>query len=175
MAPSSVHAGSGGGWAHAAVALGLILGVLFPGQAGAAGNRPADHTDPAIRRALSLLPVPVDETVTIEVIALRELSKPDRHLLRQVCAFVRPGVPHILIVPTCPAYRGAETSLFEAIKLAGILRHELAHVAGAGEREARRQESKAVRLMLRRAPAEHQTPGMLYAADLDARAANGDP
>jgi hypothetical protein len=106
---------------------------------------------------------------------LRELSKPDRQLLRQVCAFVYPDVPHIFVVPTCPAYRGAETSLFEAIKLAGILRHELAHVAGADEREARRQESKAVRLMLRRAPAEHQTPGMLYAAELDAHASNGDP
>jgi hypothetical protein len=28
---------------------------------------------------------------------------------------------------------------------------------------------------VRRAPAEHQTPGMLYAAELDAHASNGDP
>jgi hypothetical protein len=168
MDPSSVHAASARRRAHRLLILGLIVLAGSSTLTVAGANPRAMHPDPAVRRALSLLPGPID--ATIEVIDSRVLSRADRRLLQGVCAFVYPGVAHIFIADTCPAYRGAERSLFEAIKLAGILWHELAHVEGADEPDARRLESEAVRWMLRHAPAEHQTPGMIYAAALEAEA-----
>ncbi len=77
------------------------------------------------------------------------------------CAYVRIGVPRIFVNSSCPTYLAAGESLFEAMKLAAILRHEMAHLDGEDEAQARAREAITFRELLRRAPAHLLTPGIL--------------
>ena len=89
----------------------------------------------AIRRAAGLLPTRLN--VTIEVVDLRKLAESLRRQVGKTCAFVIDQAPPVYVLSSCPAYQEALSSLFEAMKLAAILRHELAHLEGADERHAR--------------------------------------
>lgn len=167
MLPSLVHAGFSRTGAHTLVYLLLFAAHGTAHGAGgqeAGGSARERHADPAIGRALALLPEPIG--VPIEVLAPKRLAHAERRLLRRVCAFVRPGVRRIHVLASCPAYRFAGHSLLEAIKLAAILRHERAHLDGADEAAARRVEAMTVRRLVARAPADDFLAGTLYAAEL---------
>jgi hypothetical protein len=163
-------------WATAAVA-GLLFG--FPpavfALSAVTGDLQTDvlpqiSADARIRRAVALLPT--RPGVLIEVVDSGKLPKPLRRQVRDMCAFVFSGVPRIHVLSTCPAYKGALASLFEAIKLAAALQHEMAHLEGANEHQARLAESRVFReLVLRWAPASDFTAAMWYAAAIDRAAA----
>ena len=58
------------------------------------------------------------------------------------------------------------------MKLAAILRHEVAHLGGADERHARLIEARVFReLVVRHASESELTEGMRYAADIEKSAA----
>ena len=58
------------------------------------------------------------------------------------------------------------------MKLAAILRHEVAHLEGADERHARLIEARVFReLVVRHASESELTEGMRYAADIEKSAA----
>jgi hypothetical protein len=57
------------------------------------------------------------------------------------------------------------------MKLAALLRHEQAHLEGSDELRARLIEARTFRELLRSAPAEYQTPGVVYATALERYAA----
>ena len=123
------------------------------------------HPDPAVRRALTLLSAPV--AVPIEVIDTSRLSALLRRAIGRACTFIRVGDPRIYVSASCPTYLGADESRFEAMKLAALLRHEQAHLEGADESRARLIEARVFRELLRGAPAEYQTPGVVYAAAIE--------
>ena len=124
----------------------------------------------AVRRAAALLPTRFD--VTIELVDPRNLPVSLRRLVGNACAFVINQAPPVYVVSSCPAYQEALSSLFEAMKLAAILRHELAHLQGADERQARLIEARVFReLIVRHASESELTEGMRYAADIEQSAA----
>jgi hypothetical protein len=135
---------------------------------GAAGSQVA-HDDPSIRRALSLLDWPA--SVPIDVVDVAQLAVPLRRAVGRACTFVRVGGRRVYVSSACSAYRQAETSLFDAMKLAALLRHELAHLDDADESEARIIEARTFRDLLRQAPAEYQRPGIEYATIIERHAA----
>lgn len=130
---------------------------------------PPRHADPSIRRALSLLSNPV--ATPVEVVEVHRLPQALRQAVGRAWTFVRVGVSRIYVSSMCPAYVGAMASRLEAIKLAALLRHELAHLEGADEPAARLIELRTFRDLVRRAPAECQTPGVIYANTLERLAA----
>ncbi len=124
----------------------------------------------AIGRAAALLPTRLD--VTIEVVDPRKLPASLRRRVGNTCAFVINQAPPVYVVSSCPAYQEALSSLFEAMKLAAILRHELAHLQGADERQARFLEARVFReLIVRHASESELTEGLRYAADIEKSAA----
>ena len=124
----------------------------------------------AIRRAAGLLPTRLD--ITIEVVDLRKLAESLRRQVGKTCAFVINQAPPVYVLSSCPAYQEALSSLFEAMKLAAILRHEVAHLEGADERHARLIEAQVFReLIVRHASESELTEGMRYAADIEKSAA----
>jgi hypothetical protein len=141
----------------------------FAGQDVTRAAGTSDHPDPSIRLALSLIGTPAP--VPIEVVDVDALPKPLRQLVKRACAYVQRGVPRIFVISSCRAYRDAGVSLFEAMKLAAMLRHEIAHLDGADEGRASLLEALTFRELLRRAPAHLQTPGITYAVQLERRAA----
>lgn len=135
---------------------------------GPTGAAPPRREDPAIRRALSLLRLPAPPTV--EVVEIDDLPDPLPRLVDGACAFVQKGVPRIRVNSSCPVYRAATESLLEAMKLAAILRHEMAHLEGADERRAHEVEARAFRELLRAAPTYLLMRGFRYATELERRA-----
>lgn len=103
----------------------------------------------------------------IEVVDVGRLPQPLRDAVGHSCAFVKSGARRIYISSSCPAYQRAESSVLDAMKLAALLRHELAHLEGADEARARRIAAQTFRALLARAPHECQTPGMVYAVALE--------
>lgn len=130
---------------------------------------PQLHADRSIRRALSLLQAPTP--VRIDVIDVRKLTLALGHVVEQTCAYVQKGVSRIYVNSSCPVYQAAGDSLFDAMKLAAILRHEMAHLDGADEARAYLLEAETFRKLLGRAPANLLTPGIAYAFELERRAA----
>ncbi len=127
------------------------------------------HEDEAIRRAVALLqPLLVPP---IEVINVGSLPQSYRRLVEGFCAFVRRGSPRIHINSSCAVYQTARVDLFEAMKLAAILRREIAHLDGQDDAGAYRVEARTFRELLGRSSGRHHTRGMAYAADLERRAA----
>jgi hypothetical protein len=159
------------------LALALILLLMhspcvvwaLAGQGASGRADSVEHVDPSIRRAQSLLdtriPVPID------VVDVRTLPPALGRLVKGTCAYVHHGVPRIYVTSSCPVYQAARDSLFDAMKLAGILRHELAHLEGADEARAYVLEARTVRQLVGRGPSHFVTRGLAYAGDLDRRAA----
>ena len=128
----------------------------------------SDHPDRSIRRALSLLRAPTP--VPIDVIDARKLPRALRQAVEGTCAYVQTGVSRIRVNSSCPVYRAAGDSLFQAMKLAAILRHEMAHLDGADEARAYLLEAETFRELLRPAP-RLVSQGIAYAVELERRAA----
>lgn len=150
--------------------------AVSPGPAWAAISRgptgtgqQSGHTDPAIRRAQSLLdtviPVPID------VVDVRNLPPLLAEMVKGTCAYIHNGVARIYVTSSCPVYRAAQESLFDAMKLAAILRHELAHLEAADETRAYKLEAAAFRGLVVRGPTHFISRGLAYANELDRRAA----
>jgi hypothetical protein len=162
-------------WGRTTVLFSVLVALPSAGWASSQPTAPAraiespSHPDPVIRRALMLLPAPV--AVPIEVIETSRLSASLKRAIGRACTFIRIGDPRIYVSASCPAYLGADESRFEAMKLAALLRHEQAHLEGADESRARLIEARIFRELLHSAPAEYQTPGVVYAAALERYAA----
>jgi hypothetical protein len=169
--PATVRFSSG----RTTVLLSLLAALPNVGWASAQPTAPAraiespSHPDPAVRRALMLLSAPI--AAPIEVIETSRLSVPLRRATGRACTFIRVGDPRIYVSASCPAYRDADESRLAAMKLAALLRHEQAHLEGADESGAREIEARVFRELLRSAPAEYQTPGVVYAAAIERYAA----
>jgi hypothetical protein len=123
------------------------------------------HPDSAVRRAMALLPSGV--SAPVEVINIGRFPRLLRVRLERSCTFILVGVERIYINESCPVYLNAEWSVLDTLKLAALLRHEQAHLHGADEANARSTEVATFRALLQSAPAEYQTPGMVYAATLE--------
>ena len=163
--------------ARQAATLMLATSLALPSMAWSARGGPAvpgqkapraGHADGAIRRALSLLQISV--TPPIDVIDVDDLPQPLRRVTERSCAFVRKGVPRIQVNSSCAPYLAADESLIDAMKLAAILRHEMAHLEGADEAGARDVEARTFRELVRTAPYLLRQ-SFEYAVELDRRAA----
>ena len=160
-------------WRVAALAATLVispdLSWASPGQGSTQPGVSSDHADRSIRRALSLLQAPTP--VPIEVIDVRALPRALSQVVNRTCAYVLKGMTRIYVNSSCPVYQAAEGSLFDAMKLAAILRHEMAHLEGDDEPRAYLREAGTFRKLVGRAPAQFLTRGIAYAFELERRAA----
>ena len=133
-----------------------------------AGRVSEVSSDVRIRRAAALLPtVPL---VAIEVVDARTLPTVLQTDVHGACAFIMKGVKRINVLSSCPSYQDAKTSLLGAMQLAAILEHEMAHLNGANEWQARLVELRIFRELLQRAPMADLLPGMQYAARVETAA-----
>jgi hypothetical protein len=153
---------------HSPRGLGLVLALVTAAAAPATPRaQPVTTRDPLIQRALDWLPR--QPTVPVEVVDIDRLAP---HLTRQVrgaCGFVIRGVPRIYIVSRCRAYQRAEHSPLDAIALAAVIGHEMAHLDGADERQARRIELELVQTLAAPLPGEYRVRVAAYVADLRRR------
>ena len=94
--------------------------------------------DETVRRVLLLLP---RQPACVAVVDPdREAPALAEHM-RQFDAFTYPGNPTIYVRRHSPVYdQAAEGSRFYQCALAAIIWHEMAHLSGANEHEAQRQE-----------------------------------
>ena len=88
--------------------------------------------------------------------------------------FVTYGIDHGLVGAEITDFRAAQESLFDAMKLAAILRHEVAHLESADESRAYELEAAAFRALVGRGPTHFVSRGLAYANELDRRAAAAD-
>jgi hypothetical protein len=153
--------------ASLAVSPGAAWAGISQGPTGT-GHR-SGHADPAIRRAQSLLDI--DIPVPIDVVDVRNLPPFLAEMVKGTCAYIHNGVPRIYVTSSCPVYQAAQESLFDAMKLAAILRHELAHLETADEMRAYKLEAAAFRRIVRRGPTHFISRGLAYANELDRRGA----
>jgi hypothetical protein len=98
----------------------------------------APHALPAIRQALAALPrAPLRVSVVDEKYVASEL----RSRFRRAEAFVATGRPVVYLTSHSPVLRAAvEGSPAHVCALAAVIWHEMAHLDGADEAEARRRE-----------------------------------
>jgi hypothetical protein len=133
------------------------------------GYGPPINSDIRIRRALALLPtIP---PVAIEVLDARTLPSVLQTDVHGACAFIMKGVSRINVLSSCPSFQEAANSPLSAMQLAAVLQHEMAHLNGANEWQARMVELRAFRELLQRAPRSELVPGMQYAARIEVAAA----
>jgi hypothetical protein len=119
------------------LAIGWFLAVISIASLGAEQTAPDPYAE-AIKRALELLPRQPAQVLVVDV--TRSARAVDAHG-RRVEAFVRHGENVVyLIAQGDTLQRGQKgAGVFDYV-LATIIWHEMAHLAGAGEREAQRQE-----------------------------------
>lgn len=118
-----------------------LVVFLTATQGTAAAERPAAQGQdygPAVRRAVAMLP---ERPAQVFVLDVNQTTLEDRDHLLRLQAFIIRGRPVIYLTSHGEALRKAvKGSPFHEHILATIIWHEMAHVAGAGEREARRRE-----------------------------------
>lgn len=81
------------------------------------------------------------------------------------------GTRRIYVNSSCPVYQASAESLLDAMKLAAILRHEMAHLDGEDEAGAYAREARTFRELVCRAPRHLLAPCLIYAVALERRAA----
>lgn len=140
-----------------------------PTQAQAQAQTQAAQTgtrtyDPRIQRALDWLPQ--QPAVPIEIVNVRRLATRIAREVRTACGFIIRGVPRIYISSRCPAYQRAEHNPLEAIALAAVIGHEMAHLDGADETRAREVEADLVQTLAAKLPGEYRVRATTYVADL---------
>jgi hypothetical protein len=129
----------------------------------------APARDPLIRLALDWLPRQPD--VPIEVVDVDRLAAVLQRGVRTACAFVIRGVPRIYVSSRCPAYRRAAHNPLDAIGLAAVIGHEMAHLDGADEVSAREVEVGLVQRLSATLPGEYRVRVALYVDGLRRRRA----
>jgi hypothetical protein len=114
--------------------VGISIGRL---EAGQTVSGPYEET---ITRALALLPKQPAKILVVD--ATQAARVVDAHG-RRVQAFVRHGENVVYLIAQGGTLRGAQngSGIFDYV-LATLIWHEMAHLAGAGEREAQRQEEE---------------------------------
>jgi hypothetical protein len=119
------------------IAIGLFLILIFIGRLDAAQTVSGPYEE-TINRALALLPRPPAKILVVD--ATQAARAADAHG-RRVQAFVRQGENVVYLIAQGGTLRGAQngSGVFDYV-LAALIWHEMAHLAGAGEREAQRQE-----------------------------------
>jgi hypothetical protein len=139
------------------------------GPTAKAGRGSQVTSDIRIRRAVALLPLM--PPVAIEVVDARTLPSVLQTDVHGACAFIMKGVARINVLSSCPSFQEAANSLLSAMQLAAILQHEVAHLNGANEWQARIVELRVFRELLQGAPRSELVPGMQYAARIEVAAA----
>jgi hypothetical protein len=119
----------------------MLFVFLAASQAGtatlAAESRDLDY-GPAVRRAVALLPT---RPVQVLVINVNDAKPEDREYLSRLQAFIIKGSSVIYLTGHGEVLQAArQGSRFHDYLLAPVIRHEMAHVDGADESEARRRE-----------------------------------
>jgi hypothetical protein len=121
------------------VVIGWFLVVISIGrlEAGQTVSGPYEET---INRALALLPKHPAKILVVD--ATQAARAADAHG-RRVQAFVRHGENVVYLIAQGATLRGAQngSGIFDYV-LATLIWHEMAHLAGAGERDAQRQEEE---------------------------------
>jgi hypothetical protein len=119
----------------------LLVVVLLATPATAAAEKAATSErgfGPAVRRAVALLP---ERPAQVLVLDVNDAKPQDREYLSKLQAFVIRGDAVIYLTKHGEVLREAlKGSPFHDHILATVIWHEMAHVAGADEREARRRE-----------------------------------
>jgi hypothetical protein len=126
---------------------------------------PPINSDIRIRRAVALLPML--PPVAIAVVDARTLPSVLQTDVHGACAFIMKGVARINVLSSCPSFQEAANSLLSAMQLAAILQHEVAHLNGANEWQARIVELRVFRELLQGAPRSDLVAGMQYAARIE--------
>ena len=121
------------------VAIGWFVVVISIGRLEAAQTVSGPYEE-AINRALGLLPKPPAKILVVD--ATEAARAVDAHG-RRVQAFVRHGENVVYLIAQGGTLRGAQKGpgMFDYV-LATLIWHEMAHLAGADEREAQRQEEE---------------------------------
>jgi hypothetical protein len=116
--------------------------------------------DPSILRALEWMPR--KPTVPIGVVNVNRLAARIKDEVYGACGFVIRGVPRIFISSRCPMYQHASDNPLDAIALAALIAHEMAHVEGADERQARQVEEELFLQLAQQLPGQYQVRVALY-------------
>ena len=121
------------------VAVGWFVVVISIGRL-EAGQTVSGPYEATINRALALLP---KQPAKILVVDATEAARAVDAHGRRVQAFVRHGENVVYLIAQGGTLRGAQNGpgIFDYV-LASLIWHEMAHLAGAGEREAQRQEEE---------------------------------
>ena len=120
----------------AALAAGLAACPVLAGQTTLIEAPPPAKT--AIERALNALP---RRPARISVVGEDYVSPETRHRFRRAEAFVATGRPVVYVTSHSPMLKAAQDgSALHVHGLAAIIWHEMAHLDGAGEPEARERE-----------------------------------
>ena len=127
---------------HCLAALVLGLGAALAPAAAAEAARTVitapGESEPAIRRALSLLPRRPQE---VSVVDAEQVDPEARERFLKAEAFFSKGRPTVYLTRHSPVLRAAEEgSSIHVHVLAAIIWHEMAHMEGADEPEAQRRE-----------------------------------
>jgi hypothetical protein len=124
--------------AHArSLAIGSFVVVMSIGPAGAAQSVSGPYEE-TIKRALGLLSTQPAKILVVDVTQAARAA--DAHG-RKVQAFVRDGEDVVYLIAQGATLRGAQKGrgIFD-YALAILIWHEMAHLAGADERQAQRQQ-----------------------------------
>ena len=115
----------------------VVVIAIVPLAAAQTVSGPYEET---IKRALVLLPRPPVKILVVD--ATHAARKIDEHG-RRVQAFVRYGETAVYLIAEGATLRGAQNGpgIFD-YALATLIWHEMAHLGGADEREAQRQEEE---------------------------------
>jgi hypothetical protein len=162
----------------------VMVCQMLPGSTGAVPAWGADRRDPqriiqcegsgaaverrALTSALRLLSRLPDRVACLDA---TEASPETQAALLGLDAFVVPGNPVIYVVRQSPLLRaaaGAGPSSVYVHALAAVLWHEMAHLDGAGEAEARRREQELWRTFVRDQRVD-SVSGLAYLSALEKR------
>jgi hypothetical protein len=141
------------------VALVLALGAVFGPVAAAEAARTAitapAESEPAIRRALSLLP---RRPAEVSVVTADLVDPEARERFLKAEAFFSKGRPTVYITEHSPVLQAAQQgSSIHVHVLAAIIWHEMAHMEGADEAEAQRREESMWMRFVRDGLVDHVT------------------
>ena len=128
-----------------------FLALVLAASSATAAAQAAEHSDTkyrdAVRRAVELLP---RRPAGVLVIDVNDAKPEDRDYLLKLQAFVLRGSGTIYLTMHGDVLRGAiKGSQFHEYLLATVIWHEMAHVGGADEAEARRQEEELWKRFIR--------------------------
>jgi hypothetical protein len=132
----------------------------------AGGNDSCPQCDEVVRRAVALLPAPPSLVIVLDV---NEQPRALQQKLENVDAFVVPGERTIYLTKQGSAFRHAlERGGIRDFMLAATIWHEMAHLEGADEQEARQLEERLWRQFITARQVE-STHGLAYLARLRER------